>query len=86
MFILECTTGYREIIRDSDYCYKIAHVKRNWEDAKESCSNDNGNLACFHINDEISTLSNKCKECWVGYSWNLNKGNFISWCYSNTIL
>ena len=78
IFTLECPSGYRDYINDSKYCYKIASRKKNWENARDSCSNYGGNLACFHSIQELSTLSEECKDCWVGYT--RRRGNLVN-CY-----
>ena len=73
---MQCPDGYQDIAHSSKYCYKssiVATEQMNWEEAKNSCKEENGELACFGSKEEAEILADFCEGCWAGYKWEIGK-------------
>ena len=68
--------GYHNYVNASKYCYAVVTKKLTWSEAKLSCREDGGDLACFGNQQERDYLTSKCDGCWVGYNW--KNGTFIN--------
>ena len=66
---LECPTSYHDLVKGSNYCYRISAETRTWKNAKAMCKKDGGELACFSNEKERNQLTQQCNKCWVGYKW-----------------
>ena len=64
-----CPSGYHNLWADSTHCYRIDNEQVTWEAAKIKCQNEGGELACFSDQQERDAVTDKCDNCWVGYTW-----------------
>ena len=64
-----CPSGYDNVWSDSTHCYRIVNEQVTWEAAKVKCRNEGGELACFSDQQERDAVTDKCDNCWVGYTW-----------------
>ena len=67
-YILECPTGYQNLVEGSEYCYRIVTEQDTWNAARDKCQEDGGELACYSNLKERDELAEKCDGCWVGYT------------------
>ena len=51
-----CPLGYKDLVKDSDYCYKISNTKANWQQAFDLCQEDKGFLAHVYSDKEQKAI------------------------------
>ena len=76
-----CPSGYQDLFRGSEHCFKIVTTKRTWEDAKTNCEDEQATLACFGNLEERDYIANICDGCWVGYQWKNGAYQFSVFCH-----
>ncbi|KAM6984695.1 C-type mannose receptor 2-like [Aplochiton taeniatus] len=71
-----CDTGY---ILFGDFCYHFeTETVKNWQDAETICANQNGHLASFHTEQELSFLtSHMPAAAWVGLNDINAEGQYV---------
>ena len=77
--MIECPSGYQDIVPGSDNCYRISSTKHYWDTSKRKCEDEGAMLACFGSQYERDQITNSCENCWVGYTWKEGMSNDIFW-------
>uniref|UniRef100_A0AAX7SPA5 C-type lectin domain-containing protein n=1 Tax=Astatotilapia calliptera TaxID=8154 RepID=A0AAX7SPA5_ASTCA len=72
-----CDTGY---LLYGDFCYYFeTKMVKNWQDAEAHCTREQGHLASFHTEEELSFLiGDKGTTKWIGLRSNPIEGGY-SW-------
>ena len=83
LLLIECPSGYQDLVPGSGYCYRISSSNHQWDTSKRECEEDGAMLACFGTKYERDQLAKACDNCWVGYKW--KEGTTIS-CLGSFIL
>uniref|UniRef100_A0A3B4V0R4 C-type lectin domain-containing protein n=1 Tax=Seriola dumerili TaxID=41447 RepID=A0A3B4V0R4_SERDU len=69
-----CDPGY---LLYGDFCYHFeTESVKNWQDAEAHCNSEQGHLASFHSQEELSFLTGDSK--WIGLKHNPTEGGY-SW-------
>ncbi|XP_072570731.1 uncharacterized protein [Paramormyrops kingsleyae] len=71
-----CDVGY---LLFGDFCYHFeAESVKTWQDAETYCANQNGHLASFHSEEEVSFLSaHMTRSSWLGLNDIQTEGNYV---------
>ena len=69
LLLIECPSGYQDLVPGSGYCYRISSNNHYWNTSKRECEKDGAMLACFGTKYERDQLAKACDNCWVGYTW-----------------
>ena len=69
LLLIECPSGYQDLVPGSGYCYRISSSNHQWDTSKRECEEDGAMLACFGTKYERDQLAKACDNCWVGYTW-----------------